>query len=282
MVSKSDIKKDMEVRASDGKSIGRVDEVEDKRIKITREGSPDGQHHYVDYDDIASVDDHIHLTKTHAELHAAGAGAASGAGTAAGAAVPPIRNPAVTGAEPRRNYLLPWVLGGLALLALILALTQCDRDGDRNRTDAVAVETPRVVGAPLREGSLAYDVDRFLASEDGVPRTFTLDRINFDSGTAALREDDRNDLDDLARVFAAHPEARAAVVGYTDAAGPASTNRELGAERARAVVTALSGRGIDSKRLEARTGGEANPTSTNASSPDRFENRRTELVLLRR
>ncbi|MEO7504361.1 MAG: DUF2171 domain-containing protein [Sphingomicrobium sp.] len=265
MVSSSDIRKDMDVLASDGQRIGRVDEVEDNRIKVTREGSPDGQHHYVPLTDVSRVDSQVHLSRSHAELHGGGAAAAGAR---------PLRDHAVGGAAPRN--LLPWILGGLALLLLLLALSQC---GHRN-TAAVAV--PHVAGAPLREGSLAYDVDRFLASKDGLPRTFTFDRINFDSGTAALREEDRGDLDDLARVLASYPHVRAAVVGYTDAQGPASTNRELGAQRAQAVVSALAQRGIDPSRIDARTGGEDNPAATNANAPGRFDNRRSELVILRR
>lgn len=279
MVSKGDIKKDMEVHASDGQLIGRVDSVDGDRIKITRQGSPDNQHHYADLSDVTRVDGAVYLNKNHGELDAAGkAGAAAGPASP----LPPIRNPAVDGAAPRRNYMLPWVLGGLLLLLLLAGLSQCDRDDDRAGPDPAAVETPRVVGAPLRQGSLADDVDRFLAGTDGTPRTFTIDTINFDSGTAALREGDRSDLDDLARVLAAYPGARAAVVGFADARGPSAMNSDLGAERARAVVAALASRGIDLKRVDARTGGEANPAATNTNAPGRVENRRTEFVIIDR
>ena len=83
-------------------------------------------------------------------------------------------------------------------------------------------------------------------------------------------------------MFAAYPGARAAIVGYTDAQGAAAANKELGADRARAVVAALQQRGADPARIEARTGGENDPTATNASSGGRFENRRTELIVLKR
>lgn len=45
-----------------------------------------------------------------------------------GSPIPPIKNPAVDGARPRRNYWLPWILLALALLAVILMLTQGGRD----------------------------------------------------------------------------------------------------------------------------------------------------------
>ncbi len=182
--------------------------------------------------------------------------------------------------------MLPWVLAGLALLALIIALSQCDRGDDNHApTDDAAVPaavTPRVAGAPLIPGTLAYDLDRFMASKDGVPRTFTFDAVNFDSGTANLHGEDSGDLDDIARVLAAYASSRAAVVGYADARGDSAFNRDLGANRAKAVVAALASRGVPADRIEARSGGEADPAATNATPSGRFENRRTELVILKR
>lgn len=284
MIDRSRIRAHMDVIASDGHRIGRVDEVDGERIKLTRDSSSDGAHHHVDLADVARVDDHVHLSKTRAALGAALAGGAAGA--TAHNPLPPLRNPAVDGAEPRRNYMLPWVLAGLALLALILALTQCDQDKDRAAPtgDAAtpAFVTPRVAGAPLREGTLAYDLDRFMSSKDGLPRTFTFDAINFDTGTANLRSADNSDLDDIARVLAAYPSSRAAVVGYADAQGDSAFNRDLGANRAKAVIAALGARGVPSDRLDARTGGESEPEATNATPAGRFQNRRTELVILKR
>ena len=83
-------------------------------------------------------------------------------------------------------------------------------------------------------------------------------------------------------MLAAYPDSRAAVVGYADARGDSNFNRDLGANRARAVITALAARGVPAERLEARTGGETDPAATNATPGGRFENRRTELVILKR
>ena len=83
-------------------------------------------------------------------------------------------------------------------------------------------------------------------------------------------------------MLAAYPNSRAAVVGYADARGDSNFNRDLGANRARAVVTALAARGVPAERLEARSGGETDPAATNATPGGRFENRRTELVILKR
>ena len=259
MVDASQIRPHMDVIASDGDRVGKVDAVEGQRIKLTKDASPDGKHHHVDLSDVARVDEHVHLSKTRAALGLAAAGAAAGAAMRKPAnPLPPLRNPTVDGATPRRNFMLPWVLAGLALLALILALATCEGDKDgrdvRNADAEVpAVVTPRVAGAPLIPGTLAHDLDRFMGSKDGLPRTFTFDAVNFDSGTANLRGADDDDLNDIARVLAAYPDSRAAVVGYADARGDSNFNRDLGANRARAVVTALAARGVPAERLEART-----------------------------
>ena len=72
------------------------------------------------------------------------------------------------------------------------------------------------------------------------------------------------------------------MVGFADAQGNSAFNRDLGANRAREVIAALASRGVPAERLEARTGGEDAPAATNATPGGRFENRRTELVILKR
>ena len=278
MIDHTTIRKDMDVVGSDGTTLGKVDSVERERIKLTRRDSADGNHHHVPMDWVSRVDGNtVHLNRDAAALAVL---AAAGAASTAHAADRHHH----TATTERRNW-LPWIIGGLALLALIAALSQRDkddRDADATVTPNEEIAVPRVAGAPLTEGSLAYSLDQFLAGKDGTPRTFTFERLNFNTGQATIRDADDRDLDDIARVFAAYPKAKAAVVGYTDARGDAASNKELGADRARAVIAALASRGVDPDRFEARTGGEDDPEATNASEGGRFENRRTELIILKR
>lgn len=285
MVDRSQIRQHMNVLASDGQRLGTVDEIEGDRIKLAKDGSPDGQHHYAAIADVARVDgDTLHLSRTRDAILGAAATGAAATGTAHASPLPEIKNPAVAATAPRRNYMLPWVLGALVLLALLALLTQCGKhdDGATTTTTTTQTVTQRVAGAPLRDGTLAYSLDQFLSSKDGLPRTFTFDKLNFDTGSATLREADMTDLDDIARVFAAYPGARAAIIGYTDAKGSSPANANLGADRARAVIAALQQRGIEPARFEARTGGKNNPVAPNATGTGRFENRRTDLVVLKR
>jgi hypothetical protein len=65
-----DIKEHMEVYASCGTLVGKVDHVEGSQIKLTRKDSPDGQHHLIPTAWVARVDDHVHLSKDHVDVQA--------------------------------------------------------------------------------------------------------------------------------------------------------------------------------------------------------------------
>ena len=66
--STGDIREHMEVYASCGNFVGKVDRVEGQRIKLTKADSPEGRHHVIPMDWVAKVHDHIHLNKDHAEV----------------------------------------------------------------------------------------------------------------------------------------------------------------------------------------------------------------------
>ena len=66
--STADIREHQEVYASCGTKVGTVDHVEGNSIKLTRSGSPDGQHHRIPLSWVAKVHDHVHLNKDHKEV----------------------------------------------------------------------------------------------------------------------------------------------------------------------------------------------------------------------
>ena len=58
------IREHMEVVGSDGQHVGTVDHLEGQdQIKLTRNDSPDGRHHYIPTDWVDRVDDTVHLNK---------------------------------------------------------------------------------------------------------------------------------------------------------------------------------------------------------------------------
>jgi hypothetical protein len=66
--STADIKEHMDVYASCGKFVGKVDHVEGNQIKLTKNDSPDGQHHLIPLAWVAKVHDHVHLDRDHLEV----------------------------------------------------------------------------------------------------------------------------------------------------------------------------------------------------------------------
>jgi len=57
----------MKVVASCGKTVGKVDCVEGNAIKLTKNDSPDGQHHFIPVSWVERVDSHVHLNKNSEE-----------------------------------------------------------------------------------------------------------------------------------------------------------------------------------------------------------------------
>lgn len=61
------IQEHMDVIASCGTKVGVVDRVENGAIKLTKNSSPDGQHHFLPAGWVESVDDSVHLKKNSKE-----------------------------------------------------------------------------------------------------------------------------------------------------------------------------------------------------------------------
>jgi hypothetical protein len=61
------IKERMEVIASCGTMVGVVDHLEGGAIKLTKNDSPDGQHHFIPTEWVDHVDNRVHLKKDSVE-----------------------------------------------------------------------------------------------------------------------------------------------------------------------------------------------------------------------
>jgi outer membrane protein OmpA-like peptidoglycan-associated protein len=186
---------------------------------------------------------------------------------------------------------LPWLLLALGLLALLFALSRCDRD----ETAAVApvasptagaadtgvvATTPNAPAADALAGTATLGT--FLAGNEPAPRTFVFEKLNFDSASSEVRAADAAEVDQVAGVLKQYENARIRIAGYADARGGESANMQLGKARADAIKAALVGKGIDAGRIETISGGETDPVDTNSTAGGRFENRRTELVVTAR
>lgn len=196
--------------------------------------------------------------------------------------------------EKKRVNWLAWLLLLLGILALLLGLSRCDRHDDvvvapsptpaATPVTAVPVALEKVAlpdgrTVELAPATLNYDLQRYLASSAPAPRTFTFDKLNFDTASSTIRADDRPTLAALGQILTAYPKATARLVGYADARGGTASNADLGAARVNAVKKALTDAGIAATRLNAASGGETNPVASNTTASGQFDNRRTELVV---
>jgi len=59
----SEVQPHMEVISARGCKMGLVDHLEGNAIKLTKNDSPDGQHHFVPKEWVERVDEHVHLNK---------------------------------------------------------------------------------------------------------------------------------------------------------------------------------------------------------------------------
>jgi len=101
----------------------------------------------------------------------------------------------------------------------------------------------------------------------------------FDSGGATLKPGAQRALDNLAQFLRKHPERDIAIEGFTDSIGSPDSNQRLSERRAQAVKDALTGRGIESRRINARGFGPSFPVASNATETGRQLNRRVEIVI---
>ena len=102
--------------------------------------------------------------------------------------------------------------------------------------------------------------------------------ILFDFGKSEIKPQSEPALAQVAAMLQANPALKAWVVGHTDNVGTAEANVALSSGRAAAVVKALTGRGIDGKRLAPHGAGPFAPVDSNAAEQGRARNRRVELV----
>lgn len=292
MVDRADVQDGMEVVGADGAPVGRVLDVESNHIVLERGGLDGSSMKTVSLKRVDRVEaGRVHLIDSAA---VALGGFSAAVAEALGDPVPSGRNPATPDAGPRGGSYLRWILGLVGLLALFglyygcVKREQADQlatPPQRERGDVSSVGATQALPLPngrqvtLTPGATEFQVRQYLVGTDAQPRRFEFDRLNFATGSAAVPADARPQIETVAQVLAAYPDARVQVTGHADARGPAPANQDLGLDRAKAVAAVLAARGVEPGRIEVGSGGEAAPAAPNATAPGRAENRRTELTV---
>lgn len=113
-------------------------------------------------------------------------------------------------------------------------------------------------------------------------RWFNFDDLNFEFGTTTLTAESQRQLDNIAAILKAFPDAKIKVGGYTDKKGDDAQNKKLSDDRAKAVKKALTDAGVGAQVPEAEGYGEEFATvDENASDEERLADRKTAVRLIK-
>ena len=110
-----------------------------------------------------------------------------------------------------------------------------------------------------------------------LPRTFTLDNVEFESGKSTLTKDSYIELKELLDYLKLKDDINIEIAGHTDDVGDDESNMKLSKARAETVRNYLISKGITTNRVIAKGYGETQPIASNTTVDGRQKNRRTEV-----
>jgi outer membrane protein OmpA-like peptidoglycan-associated protein len=108
---------------------------------------------------------------------------------------------------------------------------------------------------------------------------FDFDRLLFDTGSATLRPESQEQLQNVAAILKANPNVHLKIGGYTDNVGSADQNLTLSDERATNVMHELVRMGVAPNVLEAKGYGQEHPVADNSTEEGRALNRRISMLV---
>ncbi len=252
-----------------------------------------------------------------ADAVGAAAGRAAGAtGAAAGRAADAAGaygSAAVVESRSALSRFWPWLLVAAAALILLPQLRYCGQEATQKVGDAAKATTQAAVGAAtatadaakagaaavakavktfelpngvkidVTDGGFMATMIAFLNSKEAaLGKGYSFDEVHFDTASATLKPESTKQLEQLAAVLKAFPTAVISVEGHTDSTGDAAANKTLSAERAAAVEKALERMGVDDARIASAGFGPSKPIASNDTEDGRAQNRRVEVVFMKR
>jgi len=103
---------------------------------------------------------------------------------------------------------------------------------------------------------------------------FNFDRLLFETGSATLKPQSQEQLQNVAAILKAYPTVKVKIGGYTDNTGDPATNLKLSQARATNVMNALVALGVSPERVSSDGYGEQYPVADNSTEDGRQQNRR--------
>ncbi len=202
---------------------------------------------------------------------------------------------------PARRASWLWVLPLLLLIPLLgwLLSRPTEEPVRQVAVSPAVVDTPRAVTTPAPalgafvDKRLPNDIalripsngveSRLLAYIEDPARPvstetwFSFDRIAFESDSARLTPQSKEQLQNIANILNAYPQVKVKIGGYTDNQADAAYNLKLSQERATNTMSEIASLGIAPARMEAEGYGETHPVADNSTAEGRQRNRRIDI-----
>jgi outer membrane protein OmpA-like peptidoglycan-associated protein len=124
----------------------------------------------------------------------------------------------------------------------------------------------------------AETVQLTIEEQEIVKKAF--DNLEFATGKAVIKAESNSALDELAELMKKHAGWKLKIEGHTDNVGKASSNTLLSKNRANAVKTYLTKKGVAATRFEVKWYGPDKPIADNSTEEGRQKNRRVEMTLM--
>lgn len=183
----------------------------------------------------------------------------------------------------------------LAGLAEFRGCPDTDGDGVPDKDDRCPERAGPYTGCPDTDGDGIMDADdrcpeeAGLLTNKGCPEIeeevrevleLAMQAVQFETGSANLKEESNEILDQIAQIMGQYPAYRLIIAGHTDNVGDAEANQVLSENRARTCFQYLVGKGIPPARLSYAGYGEDVPLGDNGTPQGRRRNRRVEFSLI--
>jgi len=200
--------------------------------------------------------------------------------------------------EPRREWAVP--LAAVLAVIGIASLFWWGRTPVRHQPTRAKVETaaPNAVGTtgtvnPLPRalpenpnlafpaGSTEDRLASYLASPGTGSMSINLNRVGFESGSARLMPESREQVGNIAAILRAYPKATVVIAGHTDNVGSETANLALSRARAETVAWELRNAGVAADRVRVEAYGRDKPVADNSTEHGRSQNRRVTLDVTR-
>jgi outer membrane protein OmpA-like peptidoglycan-associated protein len=111
-------------------------------------------------------------------------------------------------------------------------------------------------------------------------KNIVLNKIYFETGSAAVNANTSADLKKLIQFMTDNPSTNLEIEGHTDNVGNEQSNKELSQQRANKIVAYLVANGIDKQRLNAIGYGSKKPIANNNTTDGKAKNRRVEMKVV--